>query len=312
MSPTADIRDYFSLLQQRLITRLTELDPAARQRTDSWERPGGGGGRSHVFSGGSLVEKGGMNFSHVSGESLPPSATANRPELADRPFEAMGVSVVLHPQNPYVPCTHMNVRYFTTTDASGVEPAWWFGGGFDLTPVYPFEEDIIAWHRAAKAACEPFGEELHSRFKEACDRYFHLPHRAEARGVGGLFFDDFNELGPDDSFALTRSIGDAFLPAWEAIAMRRKDLQYGEREKSFQCLRRGRYVEFNLLYDRGTLFGLQSKGRTESILMSLPPTVHWEYDHQPEPGSPEAELSKFLQPHDWLNAAGATQPAEGT
>ena len=300
MSPTADILAYFSNLQQRLIARLTELDPQATQQTDAWERPGGGGGLSHIFRDGSLIEKGGINFSHVSGKSLPASATANRPELADRSFEAMGVSVVLHPQNPHVPCTHMNVRWFTTTDATGAEPVWWFGGGFDLTPVYAVEEDILAWHCSAKAACDPFGEDLYTRFKEACDKYFYLPHRKEARGVGGLFFDDFNELGLDSSFQLTRSVGDAFLPAWESIAMRRNTLPYGEREKAFQCLRRGRYVEFNLLYDRGTLFGLQSGGRTESILMSLPPTVHWAYDFKPEPNSPESLLTEYLQPRNWL------------
>ena len=302
MSPIDDIRNYFTSLQARLIHQLTTLDPGAREERDEWERPDGGGGRSHVFTGGDLIEKGGINFSHVHGKSLPPSATRTRPELADRPFEAMGVSVVLHPRNPYVPATHMNVRYFTTRENAEAEPVWWFGGGFDLTPVYPFHEDAVAWHTAAKKACDPFGPDVYPRFKEACDAYFYLPHRKEARGIGGLFFDDFNELGPADSFALTRSIGDAFLPAWEAIAMKRKDHSYGEREKAFQCLRRGRYVEFNLLYDRGTLFGLQSGGRTESILMSLPPTVHWAYNHQPDPESPEFTLPAFLQPRDWLEA----------
>jgi coproporphyrinogen III oxidase len=301
MSDATHIKSYLTRLQDALIARLTELDPAARQTSDAWERPGGGGGLSHVFSEGDLVEKGGMNFSHVFGKSLPPSATKSRPELADRPFEAMGVSVVLHPQNPHVPCTHMNVRYFSTTDETGAPPVWWFGGGFDLTPVYPVMEDVIAWHTAAKAACDPFGENLYPRFKAACDEYFHLPHRNEARGVGGLFFDDFNELGEEGSFSLTQSIADAFLPSWESIARQRRDIAYGKKEKAFQCLRRGRYVEFNLVYDRGTLFGLQSKGRTESILMSLPPHVQWAYNHQPDPDSPEAILVRdFLKPRDWL------------
>ncbi|MEX0326851.1 MAG: oxygen-dependent coproporphyrinogen oxidase [Puniceicoccaceae bacterium] len=301
MPDAVQIKEYFTDLQSRLIGQLSQLDPEAKQVSDEWERPGGGGGLSHVFEEGQLIEKGGMNFSHVMGKSLPTSATKNRPELADRPFEAMGVSVVLHPVNPYVPCTHMNVRYFSTVDADGQRPAWWFGGGFDLTPVYPFEEDVIAWHKAAKAACDPFGETYYPRLKKACDDYFFLPHRDEARGVGGLFFDDFNELGHDDSFAFTRSIGDAFLPAWESIALRRKGTAYGEKEKAFQCLRRGRYVEFNLVYDRGTLFGLQSKGRTESILMSLPPNVEWKYNYQPVPNSPEERLVRdFLKPRDWI------------
>lgn len=304
MSPDVDTRSYFTGLQEALVSRLGTLDPEAGQVEDAWKRDGGGGGLSHIFSGGRVIEKGGVNFSHVMGDRLPPSASRSRPQLADRAFEAMGVSVVLHPDNPYVPCTHMNVRYFTTRDETGVPPVWWFGGGFDLTPVYPFREDAIGWHRDAKAACDPFGEALYGRFKESCDRYFHLPHRDEARGIGGLFFDDFDELGFENSFALTRSIGDAFLPAWEAIASRRLSLPYGEREKHFQQYRRGRYVEFNLLYDRGTLFGLQSKGRTESILMSLPPHVEWIYNFQPEPGSPEAALEEFLKPRDWLSLDG--------
>ena len=235
MPDAVEIKTYFTDLQTRLIERLTFLDPVAEQVSDKWERPGGGGGLSHVFTDGQLIEKGGINFSHVTGESLPASATKSRPELVDRPFEAMGVSVVLHPENPHVPCTHMNVRYFSTAD-SGTEPAvWWFGGGFDLTPVYPVGEDVIHWHQCAKAACDPFGETLYPRLKEACDGYFFLPHRNEARGVGGLFFDDFNELGPAGSFAFTRSIGDAFLPAWEAIALQRMTTPYGQREKAFQC-----------------------------------------------------------------------------
>jgi coproporphyrinogen III oxidase len=251
---------------------------------------------------GRLIEKGGVNFSHVTGESLPPSATKARPQLANRPFEAMGVSVVLHPQNPYVPCTHMNVRYFSTRDNTDAPPVWWFGGGFDLTPAYGFEEDAIAWHQAAHNACAPFGNDLYPRFKAACDQYFFLPHRDEARGIGGLFFDDFDELGPKDSFALTQSIGNAFLPAWEAITLKRAHTQYGHEQKSFQQVRRGRYVEFNLLYDRGTLFGLQSTGRTESILMSLPPQVQWIYNYKPAANSPEESLVRdFLKPRDWIN-----------
>jgi len=300
MSPDADKRSYFTSLQQGLIARLAELDPEARQEKDQWERKAGGGGLSHLFSGGALIEKGGVNFSHVMGDRLPASASKSRPQLADRAFEAMGVSVVLHPQNPFVPCTHLNVRFFTTRDQTETPPVWWFGGGFDLTPVYPFAEDALSWHKAAKAACVPFGEDLYGRFKKACDQYFHLPHRNEARGIGGLFFDDFDELGQKESFAFTRSVGDSFLPAWEAIASRRNGMAYGEREKSFQRYRRGRYVEFNLLYDRGTLFGLQSRGRIESILMSLPPHVEWIYNFEPEPGSPEAELTEFLKPRRWL------------
>ncbi len=300
MSPISATKAYFTGLQRRLIERLIFLDPVARHKHDEWQRPGGGGGITHVITSGDLVEKGGVNFSHVMGDSLPPSATRTRPHLADRPFEAMGISVVLHPQNPYVPCTHMNVRAFSTRDNQDTPAIWWFGGGFDLTPIYPFEEDAIAWHQAAKAACDPFGPGIYDRFKTACDAYFNLPHRDETRGIGGLFYDDFDELGVDQSFALTRSIGDAFLPAWESIAARRRLLAYGEKEKAFQRYRRGRYVEFNLLYDRGTLFGLQSKGRTESILMSLPPQVDWTYDYTPDPGSPEAALRDFLKPRDWL------------
>lgn len=300
MIETAAIHAYMTGLQHGLIERLAFLDPTAVQTSDTWERPGGGGGLTHVFSGGDLVEKGGVNFSHVTGKALPASASRARPHLADRPFEAMGVSVVLHPHNPHVPATHLNVRFFTTRDPGEILPVWWFGGGFDLTPVYPFSEDAINWHQAARAACEPFGSELYPRFKAACDAYFHLPHRNETRGVGGIFFDDFDELGPERSFALTRSIGDAFLPAWEAIAQRRRKTPFGEREKAFQRYRRGRYVEFNLLYDRGTLFGLQSRGRTESILMSMPPQAGWIYNFRPDPGSPEAALDDFLQPRNWL------------
>ena len=303
MTEITAIKAYFTGLQKGLIERLIFLDPEATHAEDEWIRPEGGGGLSHVMTDGSLVEKGGINFSHVTGRCLPASATKDRPQLRDRPFEAMGVSVVLHPQNPFVPATHMNVRYFTTSDDTDAPPVWWFGGGFDLTPSYGFEEDAISWHEAAQTACLPFGNDLYPRFKAACDEYFYLPHRNEARGVGGLFFDDFSELGPEKSFELTRSIGNAFLPAWEAIAMKRNQNPYSHDHKTFQKIRRGRYVEFNLLYDRGTLFGLQSKGRTESILMSLPPQVNWAYNHQPKPESAEESLVRdFLQPRDWIQA----------
>lgn len=296
------IQSYFLSLQEALINGLTRLDPKAHQIHDQWDRPSGGGGLSHVFSKGSLLEKAGVNFSHVRGPALPPAATRARPHLANRPFEVMGVSTVLHPVNPYVPCTHMNVRFFTTAPVDGQEAVWWFGGGFDLTPAYGFAEDARDWHLAARRACQPHGPSLYPRFKAACDAYFTLPHREEPRGIGGLFFDDFDELGMAGSFALVRSVGDAFLPAWEAIAARRSGTLYGEREKAWQRYRRGRYVEFNLIHDRGTLFGLQSGGRTESILMSLPPQADWVYGMSPEPGSPEAALTRdFLVVKDWLN-----------
>lgn len=300
MSASSPILHFFQTLQQSLISALRVLDPSASSQSDRWERPGGGGGLTHVFTAGNLIEKGGINFSHVMGPSLPDSATRSRPELANQPFEAMGVSVVFHPRNPFVPTTHMNVRYFSTRPEGTADPKWWFGGGFDLTPCYPFEEDAIAWHTAARAACLPFGPDLYPRFKAACDAYFHLPHRNETRGIGGLFFDDFDALGQDASFALTRSIGEAFFPAWAAIAAKRSTTPFGESHRAFQAYRRGRYVEFNLLYDRGTLFGLQSKGRTESILMSLPPRADWTYAFTPAPGSPEAALQTYLQPRDWL------------
>jgi len=247
-----------------------------------------------------VLEQVGINFSHVLGDGLPPSATAGRPELTDRRFQAMGVSLVVHPRNPYVPTSHANVRFFIA-EKEGTEPAWWFGGGFDLTPCYGFEEDVIHWHRTAREACSPFGDEVYPRLKRWCDDYFFLKHRSEPRGVGGLFFDDLDEWGFERSFAFMRSIGDHYLPAYLPLVRLRKGTGYGNRERFFQKYRRGRYVEFNLLYDRGTLFGLQSGGRTESILMSLPPEVSWRYDWHPEPGSPEAALyEKYLQPRDWL------------
>jgi coproporphyrinogen III oxidase len=295
-----DVRDYLTGLQERICAVLQETDGAASFARDAWERPAGGGGDTRVISGGKVFEKGGVNFSHVMGDGLPPSATASRPELAGRRFEAMGVSLVLHPDNPYVPTSHANVRFFAAM-AENSDPVWWFGGGFDLTPYYANRDDVVHWHRTAAAACAPFGEEVYPRYKQWCDEYFHLKHRGEARGVGGLFFDDLNEWGFERSFGFMQAVGDAYLDAYQPIVERRKDTPFGEREKAFQRLRRGRYVEFNLVYDRGTLFGLQSGGRTQSILMSLPPEVTWAYDWHPEPGSPEADLyDNYLPPRDWL------------
>ncbi|WP_237068117.1 oxygen-dependent coproporphyrinogen oxidase [Microbulbifer guangxiensis] len=293
------VKHYLLDLQDRICQSLSDADGSAF-REDSWERPGGGGGRTRVLEEGDLIEKGGVNFSHVHGAGLPPSATASRPELAGRSFEAMGVSLVIHPRNPYVPTSHANVRLFVA-EKPGAEPVWWFGGGYDLTPYYGFEEDVVHWHRTARDACMPFGPDVYPHFKQWCDDYFHLKHRDEARGVGGLFFDDYHEGGFDNSFALMRAVGDSYLDAYLPILQRRRDIEYGERERRFQLYRRGRYVEFNLVYDRGTLFGLQSGGRTESILMSLPPLVRWEYDWQPERGSAEAKLyTDFLPPRDWV------------
>ncbi len=294
------VKDYLLGLQDRICQRLEQLDAEQVFREDAWTRPEGGGGRTRVLEQGRLIEKGGVNFSHVHGDRLPPSATASRPELAGRSFQAMGVSLVIHPRNPYVPTSHANVRIFVAEKA-GEEPVWWFGGGYDLTPYYGFEEDVIHWHKTARDACMPFGEDIYPRFKSWCDRYFFLKHRGEARGVGGLFFDDFNELGFERSFALLRAIGDSYLNAYAPLVERRRDTPYGEREREFQAYRRGRYVEFNLVWDRGTLFGLQSGGRTESILMSLPPVAQWHYDWRPLEGSAEADLyTKFLPHRNWL------------
>ena len=269
---------------------------------DSWKREEGGGGRSRVLNEGAVIEKGGVNFSHVMGAEMPASATAHRPELAGRRFEAMGVSLVIHPHNPYAPTSHANVRFFIA-EKEGEEPVWWFGGGYDLTPYYGNDEDCTHWHDTAKSACEPFGPERYSRYKTWCDEYFFLKHRNEPRGIGGLFFDDLNELGFEQSFALMQAVGDSYTEAYVPILRRRKDCEYGERERQFQLYRRGRYVEFNLVYDRGTLFGLQTGGRTESILMSLPPLVRWEYDWSPEAGSAEDELyQKYLKPQDWATS----------
>jgi coproporphyrinogen III oxidase len=302
--PTVDpeiVRSYLLDLQDRICTALEQEDGSLKFREDNWQRPEGGGGRSRVMEGGKVFEKAGINFSDVQGASLPPSATATRPQLAGVPFRAMGVSLVCHPLNPHVPTTHMNVRFFYAEPAEG-EPIWWFGGGFDLTPYYGHEEDAVHWHQTAKDACDPFGSELYPKFKDICDKYFFLPHRNEARGIGGIFFDDFSEGGFEQAFAFMQSVGDHFVPAYQPIVAKRKAAPYTERERNFQLYRRGRYVEFNLVHDRGTHFGLQSKGRTESILMSLPPLVRWDYDWHPEPGSPEAELyDDFLKPKDWLN-----------
>jgi coproporphyrinogen III oxidase len=293
------IIDYLTGLQQRIVESL-ELVDGKNFLHDSWQRPEGGGGISCVIEEGNVFERGGVNFSHVTGDRLPPSASANRPELAGRGFEAMGVSLVLHPRNPYAPTVHMNVRCFIATK-QGEEPVWWFGGGMDLTPYYGYDEDAIHFHRTCKQALDPFGADLYPRFKRWCDEYFYLKHRKEPRGIGGVFFDDFNAAGFDQSFGMVKSVGDSFLNAYLPILQRRKDSQYGERERDFQAYRRGRYVEFNLVFDRGTLFGLQSGGRTESILMSLPPIVKWRYDWRPEAGSAEAKLySDFLTGKDWL------------
>lgn len=302
MVDSSAVKEYLLDLQDRICQQLQDLEPTAKFREDAWDREGGGGGRTRVIENGSVFEKGGVNFSHVYGTQLPPSATAARPELAGRSFEAMGVSLVIHPLNPLVPTSHANVRFFIA-EQEGEEPVWWFGGGYDLTPYYGDEADCKQWHTTAKAACDPFGKDIYPRFKEWCDSYFHLKHRDEARGVGGLFFDDFNELGFDDSFALMRAIGDSYTEAYAPIVKKHAGRPHTETQKNFQLYRRGRYVEFNLVFDRGTLFGLQSGGRTESILMSLPPQVSWQYDWHPEPGSEEAELyNTFLPTRDWVNS----------
>jgi coproporphyrinogen III oxidase len=298
--PIEDVKSWLLGLQDRICSALSEEDGAAEFIVDEWQREEGGGGRSRVLTDGAVFEKAGVNFSHVQGSALPASASAHRPELAGRDYQAMGVSLVIHPENPYVPTSHANVRLFVAEKPDS-EPVWWFGGGFDLTPYYGFDEDCRHWHQVAREACKPFGKDVYPRFKQWCDDYFYLRHRREPRGVGGLFFDDLNEWDFATSFAFIRAVGDAYLEAYRPIVARRKTHSYGERERQFQLYRRGRYVEFNLVYDRGTLFGLQSDGRTEAILMSLPPLVRWEYDYQPAPGSDEARLTEhFLQPRDWL------------
>ena len=295
----AAVEAFLRGLQDRLCTALEGVDGRARFREDAWQRAESGGGRTRVLTDGAVFEQGGVNFSRVHGERLPPAATAQRPELAGRAWTALGVSLVLHPRNPYVPTTHLNVRYFEARK-QGAEPVWWFGGGFDLTPYYPFDEDIVHWHAVARDLCVPFGGDVYAKYKRWCDEYFFLKHRNETRGVGGLFFDDLNANGFERSFDFMRAAGDGFANAYLPIVEKRKSTPFGEREREFQLYRRGRYVEFNLVYDRGTLFGLQSGGRTESILMSLPPRVRFEYAYAPAPGSAEARLAEYLKPRDWL------------
>ena len=304
---TTAVAAYLQDLQQRIVAGLEALDGKPFM-TDAWQRPEGGGGISRVIEEGTVFERAGVLFSHVTGSHLPPSASANRPGIAGRSFEAMGVSLVLHPRNPHVPTVHLNVRCFVAApraDAApgtpDADPIWWFGGGMDLTPYYGYEKDAVRFHSVCKGALDPFGAGLHPRFKKWCDEYFYLKHRAEPRGIGGIFYDDFSELGFERSFAMTRSVGDAFLDAYAPIVERRRDTDYGEHERDFQAYRRGRYVEFNLVFDRGTLFGLQSGGRTESILVSMPPVVKWRYRWHPEPGTPEARLyDEFLRPREWV------------
>lgn len=294
------VKQYLQNLQDTICTALETADGSARFKADVWQRDEGGGGESRVLADGAVFEKAGVNFSHIQGSTLPPSASARNPELAGRGFEALGVSLVIHPQNPYVPTSHANVRFFIAEDGSAA-PIWWFGGGYDLTPYYGFDEDCVHWHQTARTACEPFGAALYPRYKQWCDEYFYIKHRNEPRGVGGLFFDDLNEQGFEQTFAFIRSVGDSFVDAYLPIVQRRKEMGFGERERRFQLYRRGRYVEFNLVYDRGTLFGLQSEGRIESILMSLPPLVRWEYDWRPAEDSAEQRLyTHYLQARDWL------------
>ena len=295
------VRTYLTGLQTRIVTALEGCD-GNRFETDAWQRPEGGGGITRVIEEGQVLERGGVLFSHVRGDRLPASASAHRQQIAGRPFEAMGVSLVIHPRNPYVPTVHLNVRFFiafATNEPGQSEPIWWFGGGMDLTPYYPFEEDARHFHQVCKASLAVFGDDTHARYKKWCDDYFFLKHRNEARGVGGIFFDDLSEPGFERSFALMQSVGNAFTDAYVPIVERRKHLAWGERERDFQAYRRGRYVEFNLVFDRGTLFGLQSGGRTESILCSMPPVVRWRYNWHPEPGTPESKLYDFLKPRDW-------------
>ena len=306
---SAFVRKYLLSLQDRICDGLEKEDGGASFVEDAWERDHendagpalGGGGRTRVLEKGAVFEQAGVNFSHVTGASLPPSATAARPELEGRSFEALGVSLVIHPENPHVPTSHANVRFFIA-EKEGEEPVWWFGGGYDLTPYYPVREDIVDWHRVARDTCLPYGEDVYSRYKEWCDRYFFLKHRNEPRGVGGLFFDDLNEGGFESCFSFMQAVGDSYLDAYLPIVKKRRDTPWTERQRQFQLYRRGRYVEFNLVWDRGTLFGLQSGGRTESILMSLPPMVSWRYNWSPEPGSEEALLYDYLKPRDWLQS----------
>lgn len=294
------VKRYLLKLQDNICQTLELADGKGEFKEDNWQREQGGGGRTRVLTGGAVIEQGGVNFSHVFGGMLPPSATAARPELAGRSFQAVGVSLVIHPHNPKIPTSHANVRFFIA-EKEGEEPVWWFGGGFDLTPFYPIEEDVVHWHRVAHKLCEPFGTEVYPTYKKWCDDYFYLKHRNETRGVGGLFFDDLNEWGFERSFKFMQAVGDGFLDAYIPIVEKRKGLSFSSAERDFQLYRRGRYVEFNLVYDRGTLFGLQSGGRTESILMSMPPLARWEYDYHPEVGSQEEILYKeYLHPRTWI------------
>ncbi|MAS83154.1 MAG: oxygen-dependent coproporphyrinogen oxidase [Legionellales bacterium] len=295
------IKDYLLHLQDQICAQFVDIDSNLVLKEDQWERKSGGGGRTRVFSDGKVFEQGGVNFSHVFGDNLPPSATVNRPELAGRSFQALGNSVVIHPLNPFIPTTHMNIRFFIA-EKDGEDPIWWFGGGFDLTPYYGFIEDAKHWHKISKAACDGFGENSYGKFKKWCDEYFYLKHRDEPRGIGGIFYDDLNEWGFDTCFSFMKSVGEHFLKAYLPIVERRQSMSYTKQEREFQLYRRSRYAEFNLIYDRGTLFGLQSGGRTESILMSMPPLARWEYNWQPDAGSKEAELyDVFLKPKDWLS-----------
>ncbi len=295
-----EVRSWLTRLQDDITHEIETIDGAATFASDTWERAAGGGGTSRVLKDGAIFEQAGVGFSHVTGNALPPSASANRPELAGKAWQAMGVSLVFHPRNPFVPTTHMNVRFFMAGE--GDSATWWFGGGYDLTPYYLFDDDAHHWHAVARDAVQPFGADIYPRFKHWCDEYFWLKHRNEARGIGGIFYDDCNTA---DAFGMTRAVGESFMRAYAPIVERRRNMPYGERERNFQLYRRGRYVEFNLVWDRGTLFGLQSGGRTESILMSLPPLVRWEYGYEPEPGGPEARLHEVLRaPRDWLERAG--------
>ena len=295
------VKQYLLKLQDDICQTLELVDGKGNFVEDNWQRELGGGGRTRVLTAGNVIEQGGVNFSHVFGGELPASATAARPELAGRSFQAVGVSLVIHPHNPLVPTTHANVRFFIA-EKEGEEPVWWFGGGFDLTPFYPFHEDVVHWHTVANKLCLPFGDNVYPEYKKWCDEYFYLKHRDETRGVGGLFFDDLNKQGFEKSFKFMQAVGNGFLDAYVPIVEKRKDITFGQKERDFQLYRRGRYVEFNLVYDRGTLFGLQTGGRTESILMSMPPLVRWEYSYEPEPNSKEADLyANYLHPREWLS-----------
>ncbi|MFQ3189158.1 MAG: coproporphyrinogen III oxidase [Paraglaciecola sp.] len=294
------VKEYLLKLQDNICQTLELVDSKGSFAEDNWKRELGGGGRTRVLTSGKLIEQGGVNFSHVFGGKLPASATAARPELVGRSFQAVGVSLVIHPHNPFVPTTHANVRFFIA-EKPGEKPVWWFGGGFDLTPFYPFHEDVVHWHKVANNLCQPFGENVYPEYKKWCDDYFYLKHREETRGVGGLFFDDLNKLGFEKSFKFMQAVGNGFLDAYVPIVEKRKDISFGQKERNFQLYRRGRYVEFNLVHDRGTLFGLQTGGRTESILMSMPPLARWEYCYEPEPESREADLyANYLHPREWL------------